>query len=88
MKKQVNVVNADLQRREVHGEGQAHGKECEEPCRQGNGAKSDNPVQRTRNDLEKETEQPPNPPRHGGRRRRRRERRGRQMGGSNACTPR
>lgn len=55
----------DLQSRKVHGEGQAHRKEREEPCGQRNGAKGDDPVKYARDDLEEEGKQPPNPPSHG-----------------------
>lgn len=63
-KKKKERNNYDLQGREVHGEGQAHGKERKEPCRQRDGAEGNDPVKYARDDLKKEGKQPANPPGH------------------------
>lgn len=54
-----------LQGGEIHGEGQAHRKEREEPCGQCDGGKGDEPVEEARDDLEAEGEQPAKPASHG-----------------------
>lgn len=48
----------NLQRREIHGEGQTHRKEREEPCWQRDGGKSDHPVQHAWNDMENDSKHP------------------------------
>jgi hypothetical protein len=51
-------VAAHSQCGKVHGEGQAHGEQCKEPCWKGNGCEGDQPKEEARDDAKDEQDRP------------------------------